>query len=378
MKILICGDYCPHGRVVPMLSQGAYDYVLKDVRTVTSEVDYAIVNLECPVSDENNRQIDKVGPNLRCSSKSIEALKWSGFDCVTLSNNHFLDYGESGVRGTLSSCEEYGLDTVGGGMNLNEASKVLYKEVEGKRLAIVNCCEHEFSIATENTSGSNPLNIIQQFYTIRNAKEQADFVLVIVHGGVEHFWLPTERMKETYRFFINVGADAVINHHQHCYSGYEVYKEKPIFYGLGNFCFDGEQQNERWTSGYMVMLEFDAKKCLKYELIPYRQCAEEPIVQLMKGAEKDVFFERIKEYNRIIADKETNRVAYEQWCAEHEDMYKSALNPLYNRFSAWFFNGLLGRKLIGRKKWLYTHNMLVNESHVERVKLLIEKQIKGQ
>lgn len=43
-------------------------------------------------------------------------------------------------------------------------------------------------------------------------------------------------MQEIYRFFVDIGADAVINHHQHCYSGYEVYKEKPIFYGLGNFC----------------------------------------------------------------------------------------------------------------------------------------------
>ena len=35
-----------------------------------------------------------------------------------------------------------------------------------------------------------------------------------------------------------VGADAVVNHHQHCYSGYEVYKDKPVFYGLGNLLFD--------------------------------------------------------------------------------------------------------------------------------------------
>jgi poly-gamma-glutamate synthesis protein (capsule biosynthesis protein) len=45
-------------------------------------------------------------------------------------------------------------------------------------------------------------------------------------------------MVETYRFFIEAGADAVVNHHQHCICGYEVYKGKPIFYGLGNFCFD--------------------------------------------------------------------------------------------------------------------------------------------
>ena len=84
----------------------------------------------------------------------------------------------------------------------------------------------------------NPLLPIQQFYKIQEAKENADYVLVIVHGGIEHYQLPTSRMIETYRFFIDAGADAVVNHHQHCYSGYERYKSKPIIYGLGNLLFD--------------------------------------------------------------------------------------------------------------------------------------------
>ena len=51
---------------------------------------------------------------------------------------------------------------------------------------------------------------------VEEAKKKADFVLVIVHGGSEHFQLPTPRMQATYRFFVDAGADAVVNHHQHC------------------------------------------------------------------------------------------------------------------------------------------------------------------
>ena len=54
-----------------------------------------------------------------------------------------------------------------------EASKILYKEIAGMTLAIINCCEHEFSIATEKTAGSNPLNPIKQYYAIKEAKEKA-------------------------------------------------------------------------------------------------------------------------------------------------------------------------------------------------------------
>lgn len=378
MKILICGDFCPRGRVETLLNQGDYDAVLKEVREVTTGVDYSIVNLECPVAGKSDKLIDKVGPNLHCSDKCVEALKWAGFDAVTLANNHFLDFGEAGVKHTLAACRNYGLDTVGGGLNLGDAAKILFKDIKGNRLAIVNCCEHEFSIATDHSAGSNPLDVIGQYYAIQEAKKHADYVVVIVHGGVEHFWLPTERMKETYRFFVDAGADAVINHHQHCYSGYETYKEKPVFYGLGNFCFDGDQQNERWTSGYMVLLDIDNEKGVEYQLIPYRQCAEEPSIRLMQASEKDDFFMRIKSYNEVIADRKANRAVYEQWCAEHEDMYKSALNPLYNRITARLFDGSMGKRLIGKQKWLYTQDMLVNESHIERVRLLIDKQINSK
>lgn len=83
-----------------------------------------------------------------------------------------------------------------------------------------------------NSAGANPLNPIQQYYKTKEARHNADYVLVIVHGGHEHYQLPSPRMVEIYQFFIDAGADAVVNHHQHCFSGYEVFNDRPIFYGL--------------------------------------------------------------------------------------------------------------------------------------------------
>ena len=58
---------------------------------------------------------------------------------------------------------------------------MLYKEIDGQMLAIINCCEHEFSIATEITAGSNPLNAIQQYYSIKEARQKSDYV----HSNIE-------------------------------------------------------------------------------------------------------------------------------------------------------------------------------------------------
>lgn len=378
MRIIIAGDYCPRDKVSKALEGGGYDLVFGDVHEVLcSDIDYAIVNLECPVVENYALPIDKCGPNLYCNRKSLEALKWAGFDCVTLANNHFLDYGEVGVKDTIDACVENNIDYVGGGMNLNSASKILYKDLNGLILAIINCCEHEFSIASETSAGSNPLNTVKQYYAIKEAREKADKVIVIIHGGVELFWLPSHRMIETYRFFIDAGADAIINHHQHCYSGYEVYKGKPIFYGLGNFCFDWYPDDDRWTSGYLVKLMFEESDKIGFELIPYRQCNVRSGVSLIYGEEKELFNKQINDYNEIIKDEQRREVEYQRWCEKREGMYKTALNPVYNRYTAWLFNSAIGRKIINKRKLLQAYDYFVNESHIERIRIAVDRLVKS-
>ena len=174
VKILIAGDYAPRARAQQLLEQGKFSDVFSDVVPYTSSVDYAILNLEAPVVDKTGVQgIDKCGPHLSCTSKAIEAMKYAGFNMATLANNHLNDYGAFGVMNTLDACRRENIDTVGADINLFEASKTFVKEINGKVFAIINCCEHEFSVATEDTPGTNPLNPIRQYRTITEAKETA-------------------------------------------------------------------------------------------------------------------------------------------------------------------------------------------------------------
>ena len=93
----MAGDFCPQRRVAEKFEYGDFQYVLGEIKDKLSETDYSLVNLECPVVKGVESPISKQGPNLKCSEKGIEAVKWAGFSCVTLANNHFLDYGEEGV-----------------------------------------------------------------------------------------------------------------------------------------------------------------------------------------------------------------------------------------------------------------------------------------
>lgn len=322
MNILISGDFCPRKRIAAKIEQNTWQDIFADVKSIIQSADLSIVNFECPVVIGDGKPTIKRGPNLRCIPKAVQVIQEAGFDMVTLANNHILDYGDFGVNETIQTLDKYGIRHVGAGDSIEEAAQTQYYTKDNKTLAIINCCEHEFSIATDTSAGANPLNPMQQYYQIQEARKQADYVLVIVHGGHEHCQYPSPRMQETYRFFVDAGADAVVNHHQHCYSGCEVYQGKPIVYGLGNFCFD-ESSSALWTEGYMVAIHFEEK--VTFTLHPYVQCADKPVVRRMNSTETKAFDNRIEELNRIIASSDLLQQAIN---SNYQKMSRSYLMPL--------------------------------------------------
>lgn len=364
MKILVAGDFVPLDRVADLIETDKLHDVFGEVRPLTFESDYCIVNFESPVVMRASAlPIEKNGPNLKCTPKAVDALQWTGFDMVTLANNHFLDYGKEGVEDTLAVCKKKDIDVVGGGNNLDEAQRIFYKEIGGQILSVINCCEHEFSIATPTTAGANPLNPVQQYYRIQEARKRADYVLVIVHGGHEHYQLPSPRMVETYRFFIDAGADAVVNHHQHCFSGYELYKDRPIFYGLGNFCFDRNNKREQaWNEGFLARIEFGKDK-ITHALFPYVQGNTNPGVELMRGQRKDKFEEELKKLNMTIADATLLDKCFEDFVEKRRKGILASFSPYSNPYlKALYTRGILPfwRK---KSKVLAMKNYIECEAH---------------
>lgn len=376
IKILVAGDYVPVKRVSKLVEERQYEQVFGKVRDLCGQFDYSLVNFECAVWSQDSFPIVKNGPHLACHVNGVEMLAYAGFHCACLANNHFYDYGDGGVRATLSALDQYQLDHVGGGRNMKEASTTLFKKVKGETLAVVNCAEHEFSIATKTSGGSNPLDLVAQYHAIKEAREKADHVLVIVHGGIEGYALPTPRMAETYRFFVDLGADAVVNHHQHCYTGYETYKGKPIFYGLGNFCFDSNSSMKKWEEGFIVGLSFDEGK-VGFEAYPYVQCKETPDVRFMEGEKKRLFEENICRFNQVIASPEALEEAYLKYLERVDDLYHALFSPYGGRWTEALCEKRLLPTLFPRGKWPKMLNMIECESHRDKLIHFIKNRLKN-
>lgn len=310
MRLLIAGDLTLQDRAARTnWSIDALQKAFGSVKNIAEGCDYAIVNLESPVT-ECNKAIVKDGPSLKNLPSVKDIIKYCGFDIVTLANNHLKDYGSQGVLDTIAFCQKNGLQTIGAGKNLDIArGAIVLEDSRGFKIGLLNVCEHESSIATTIQAGSNPLDITNLYYDIKALKETTDKVVVIVHGGREHYQLPTPRMKREYHLIADFGADVIVNHHQHCYSGYEMYNNKPIFYGLGNFFFDRPGcRNGKWNQGLLLQLEV-GKNRIDFQLTPYEQCNEEAVVKVLPY---DIIKEKIVELNGIIVDDLKLESAFEK------------------------------------------------------------------
>jgi hypothetical protein len=137
---------------------------------------------------------------------------------------------------------------------------------------------------------------------IREAKQQADIVLAIYHGGREHAPLPPQYVVDGLRKAAEAGATAVIAHHPHVPQGIEIHHGVPIVYSQGNFVFWQPEPVYHRHVGYLVHLEFAGDQLVKLELSPYK--IEAGGLSLLKEAEKDCFMKQLHEVSLLLADPE--------------------------------------------------------------------------
>lgn len=358
MRLLIGGDFAAgYLKRNPTTTYGFSERMVR----LFKEADYSIVNFESPILENNvGTCIEKVGPALSMSREYVKYLSEVGVKAVTLANNHFCDYGDEGVEGTLKALDIYGLKHVGGGRNTQEKKAGLDISDDTAKVVVLNYCENEFSTLYEK--GSNDLNIVQVVKDVEGKSNQGKTVVVIIHGGHEGYNLPSPRMKELYRFFIEKGASVVINHHQHCFSGYENYKNGVIFYGLGNLFFPLANMSMAWRKGYLVQLDINGDE-VEWDVFPYQLNDESLMVDLMREEEIISFKKEINSLNGIIADDAHLKQSFDAFCKSVEKNNVIWYTPYSSRIlQALYRRGFLP-SFMSRKKRVQLLNALRCESH---------------
>jgi len=373
IKVLITGDtHLGGGRVLDLALACEKEKLFGQFLNMFQQADLTITNLESPLLDKGT-PIHKIGPNLKSPVKALGILKSVGFDLLTLANNHIMDYGEEGLKSTLNACSKAGIRTVGAGMNFEEIHKPFVIEINDISICIINITENEFSTANEDSPGAYALNLVQNFHLIKDHSASADYVIVIIHGGHENYPLPSPRMKETYRFFVEAGANAVIGHHPHCFSSYEIYKNTPVFYSIGNFLFDWDKSTKTdWNEGFMVQLSI-AKKSLKFDTIPYVQNSENVGLRPLTSDEMVQFKNKISQLGKIIKSKSELERRFEDYCEETRNLYSALIEPHSIKYLHALRNRNLFPTLLSKRKRKSLLNLVRCESHRDVVIKLLDK-----
>jgi poly-gamma-glutamate synthesis protein (capsule biosynthesis protein) len=233
-----------------------YTYPFKKIASFLKSKDLAFVNLETPLTSGRR-------PNglFMSDPHYVEAMKTAGISIVSLANNHIFDAGESGFLDTICHLKAAGISYTGAGDNFNDARQGKLIEYHGTKLIFLGYtqfCNARFASIADKYPGVLPLDRRIIVEDIKAAKKKADFVFISLHWGIENQPSVHPAQIEIAHLLIDEGADCIIGHHPHVPHGIEVYKERPIFYSLGNFIF--AQTEDCWSDNILAEIVIDCRK----------------------------------------------------------------------------------------------------------------------
>lgn len=214
--------------------------------------DLRMINLETSITKSNDYWKGK-GINYRMHPENIPCITAAKIDFCSLANNHVLDWGYSGLQETLETLKEVNVKRAGAGENAQKAEAPAVMEVDGKGRVIVFSFGLKTSgiplswAASEDKAGVNLLKDLSD-KTVRyirerveKMKQQGDIVVASIHwGGNWGYKVPREQREFARKLIDEAGVDVIHGHSSHHVKGIEVYKEKPVIYGCGDFLNDYE------------------------------------------------------------------------------------------------------------------------------------------
>ena len=214
--------------------------------------DFRIINLETSITTSDDYWRGK-GINYRMHPRNVPCLAAAKIDLCVLANNHVLDWGYDGLIETLAVLNRTKMTIVGAGLSLKEAGAPAVLEIESKGRLIVFAWGTTSSgipddwAATENRPGVNLLRDFSKQTVhdiaskLKEIKQPGDIAIASIHwGGNWGYAIPPEHTKFAHSLIDQAGFDIIHGHSSHHVKGLEVYRDKPIIYGCGDFLNDYE------------------------------------------------------------------------------------------------------------------------------------------
>ena len=243
-----------------------FSYPLALAQDLFANDDYTLINLECVLTDKKQGRNKDLYTNFRGPASYVNILTEGSVEGVSLSNNHALDYGQLGLRDCQASLDSAGIQW---------AYNTTYFTFECKGIRFAVFSFRRYYMETYYTW------LEKEMARIRS-EEDIDFIIVCLHHGVEYETRHNDYDQERFAHHaIDYGADLVVGTHPHVLQGIEVYKNRLIFYSLGNFSFGGNKEAKEAANPTAVMevrLTFSQNELYSSQLIihPFHESGTSP------------------------------------------------------------------------------------------------------
>ncbi len=241
LSLVAVGDILMHQDVKAAASQTPVGFpaLWADLVPLFQGVDLAFANLETPVAPTSGR------PGIPFQFNAPEALpralRAGGFTVLSTANNHAFDQGPKGVRETLQRLRAERLVAVGSGEDRASAEALQVLERQGYRVAFLAFTDL-FNLDLNRRATEpwvRPLDLEPALQAVREARRQADLVVVSIHWGNEYQHTPTRRQRDIARALVGAGCDLLLGHHPHVLQPVELVegegRKALVAFSLGNF-----------------------------------------------------------------------------------------------------------------------------------------------
>jgi len=277
IKMTSVGDIMLSRTVYKKMASNGFNSPFANVDKRLSASDITFGNLESSLSDAFTPP--PAGMSFVAPSKSVDGLIAAGFDIVGLANNHTGNFGRKAFADTLAVLEQNDIEYVGGGATETDAKSYKVLNVKGMRFAFLNINSIWGDMPARGDSPGvwhinlKPCGQISQKQLdeivgkTKEARENSDFVIAMVHWGKEYTHDPNPEMKFLARQMVDAGADLIVGTHPHWTQGIEVYNDKLITYSLGNFVFD-QEWSRKTKQGLILDTIFYKDKLVSASLTP--------------------------------------------------------------------------------------------------------------
>jgi poly-gamma-glutamate capsule biosynthesis protein CapA/YwtB (metallophosphatase superfamily) len=263
VRLALAGDTML-GRLVAdrLVAEGPASVVAPDVVDAARDADLFVLNLECCISERGRRWPAPGKPFFfRAPPVAVETLRLLGVDCVTLANNHALDYGAEALADTLRYLADANVAVVGAACDVESARAPAVLEHDGFRLAVLGATDHpaDFAAATDRpgVAFADPGRDVPGWLThaVHAATHEADAVLVTPHWGPNMVPAPLPHVRNAAKALHTAGATLIAGHSAHVFHGVDDH----VLYDLGDFVDDYAVDHElRNDFGLLWFVDLDS------------------------------------------------------------------------------------------------------------------------